>query len=280
MTILLTGATGHLGSHITEHAIKEGLPDFHIGIRNPDKVPAHWKDYVEVRELDYFNEESMVHAFNGIDTVVFIPSIIHPSFKRLPEVENLVSAAQKANVSHIMFIGYYADQHNNPFHMSPYFGYAERLLASSQLNYTYVRMAMYMDPLKPYLSELAEMQKLIYPVGDGRINYISRNDIARGIVALLQQPEKFGQRYLLSGYSYSMTELAAILAEVTGTEIQYSPVSLEKFSEMYDEPKGFGPLLASMYEAGARGLLDQHSDDFEQLVHDKPQTFPEFLKNQ
>ena len=61
-----------------------------------------------------------------------------------------------------MFIGYYADQHNNPFHMSPYFGY-ERLLASSGLKYTYVRMAMYMDPLKPYLPELADMQKLIYP---------------------------------------------------------------------------------------------------------------------
>lgn len=55
---------------------------------------------------------------------------------------------------------------------------------------------------------------------------------------------------------------------------------MEKFSEMYDEPKGFGALLASMYEAGARGLLDQHSNDFEQLVHDKPQTFPEFLKNE
>ncbi|UDI77294.1 SDR family oxidoreductase [Staphylococcus taiwanensis] len=279
MTILLTGATGHLGSHITEHAIKTQLPDFNIGIRNPDKVPSHWKEKVGIRDLDYFNKESMVHAFKDVDTVIFIPSIIHPSFKRLPEVENLVSAAHEANVSHIMFIGYYADQHNNPFHMSPYFGYAERLLASSGIKYTYVRMAMYMDPLKPYLPELADMQKLIYPAGDGRVNYISRDDIARGIVALLQQPEKFGQRYLLSGYSYSMTELAAILSEAAGTKIQYDPVSLEEFSEMYDEPKGFGALLASMYEAGARGLLDQHSDDFEQLVHDKPQTFPEFLKS-
>ena len=113
--------------------------------------------------------------------------------------------------------------------------------------------------------------------GEGRINYISRDDIARGIVALLQQPDKFGHRYLLSGYSYSMTELAQSCLK-RGSKIEYSPVSLEKFSEMYDEPKGFGALLASMYEAGARGLLDQHSNDFEQLVHDKPQTFPEFLK--
>ncbi len=37
---------------------------------------------------------------------------------------------------------------------------------------------------------------------------------------------------------------------------------------MYDEPKGFGALLASMYDAGARGLLDQESNDFQQLVDD------------
>lgn len=42
-------------------------------------MPAHWKDKVNVRELDYFNKEGMVEAFKGIDTVVFIPSIIHPS---------------------------------------------------------------------------------------------------------------------------------------------------------------------------------------------------------
>ena len=39
---------------------------------------------------------------------------------------------------------------------------------------------------------------------------------------------------------------------------------------MYDEPKGFGPLLASMYQAGAIGLLNQQSTDIEQLTGDKP----------
>ena len=73
--------------------------------------------------------------------------------------------------------------------MSPYFGYAERLLASSGIDYTYVRMAMYMDPLKPYLPELMDMHKLIYPVGEGRINYITRHDIARGIIAIIENPD-------------------------------------------------------------------------------------------
>lgn len=103
------------------------------------------------------------------------------------------------------------------------------------------------------------MHKLIYPAGDGRINYITRNDIARGVIAIIKNPDTWGKRYLLSGYSYDMKELAAILSEASGTEIKYEPVSLETFAEMYDEPKGFGALLASMYDAGARGLLDQES---------------------
>ena len=56
------------------------------------------------------------------------------------------------------------------------------------------------------------------------------------------------------------------LTNVSRTEIIYEPVSLETFGKMYDEPKGFGPLLASMYQAGAMGLLDQQSTDIEQLT--------------
>lgn len=277
MKVMLTGATGNLGTHITNQAVEHKMKEFYIGVRNLDKVPTDWKEHVTVRHLDYFNKESMVSAFHDINTVIFIPSIIHPSIKRIPEVENLVDAAKESRVKHIIYIGYYADQHDNPFHMSPYFGYAERLLATSGIDFTYVRMAMYMDPLKPYLPELMNMHKLIYPVGDGRINYISRHDIARGIIAILNNPNSWGKRYLLSGYSYDMYELANILSEVSGTKIEYDPVSLETFAKMYDEPKGFGDLLASMYEAGARGLLDQQSNDFEMLVNDKPQTFKSFL---
>ncbi|WP_436862730.1 SDR family oxidoreductase [Staphylococcus caeli] len=278
MNILLTGATGHLGMHITNQAIKQEINNFSIGVRNINKVPNSWNKVLEVRELDYFNQESMVKAFENIDLVIFIPSIIHPSYNRLPEVENLVNAAKTANVNHIMFIGYYADQHNNPFHMSPYFGYAERLLASSGLNYTYVRMAMYMDPLVDYLPELQRLGKLIYPVADGKINYISRNDIAKGVIAIVNNSNLLGEGYLLSGHTYSMTELANILSDIAGSEIKYAPVSLEDFGNMYDEPEGFGPLLASMYKAGAMGLLEQNSSDFELLTGEQPETFEHFLQ--
>ncbi len=76
----------------------------------------------------------MVEAFKGMDTVVFIPSIIHPSFKRIPEVENLVWAKQ-SGVAHIIFIGYLQISIIIHSGMSPYFGYASRLLSTSGVDY-------------------------------------------------------------------------------------------------------------------------------------------------
>ncbi len=108
-------------------------------------------------------------------------------------MENLVYAAKQCGVAHIIFIGYYADQHNNPFHMSPYFGYAARLLATSGIDYTYCKNGNVHGSTQPYLPELMNMHKLIYPAGDGRINYITRNDIARGVIAIIKNPDTWGQ---------------------------------------------------------------------------------------
>ena len=54
MNIMLTGATGHLGTHITNQAIANHIDHFHIGVRNVEKVPEDWRGKVPVRQLDYF----------------------------------------------------------------------------------------------------------------------------------------------------------------------------------------------------------------------------------
>ena len=84
------------------------------------------------------------------------------------------------------------------------------------------------------------MHKLIYPAGDGRINYITRNDIARGVIAIIKIQILGANVIYYQATVMIRKELAAILSEASGTEIKYEPVSLETFAEMYDEPKGFG----------------------------------------
>ncbi len=107
----------------------------------------------------------MTKAFTGQDVVIYIPSRTYSVLQRITEFENSIEALKAAKVENVIFVSFFADQENNPFQMSPYYGYAPRKLAGSGLHYAVIKNSLYADPLVPYLPELIERKHLIYPVG-------------------------------------------------------------------------------------------------------------------
>lgn len=279
MIINITGATGHLGMKLTEEALKRVSPEnIVLSVRNPEKAAQYEEKGVAVKKADYNIVEEMIEAFKGTDVLIYVPSISFPSTVRIAEFEKSVQAAEKANVKHVIFVGFVADQENNPFKMSPFFGYVSRRLASSNLSYTLVRNAMYADPLAPYLPELVERGRLLYPVGEGKISFISREDIARAIIQLAIKPELHGGRYTLTGEkAYSMPELAKVLSNVSHSTIKYNPMTVEEFASTYDEPKGFGEVLVSLYVAAERNLMDEVTDDYQLITGEKTEDLESYL---
>ncbi|NRG33090.1 SDR family oxidoreductase [Niallia circulans] len=275
----ITGATGKLGKKIVEEALKVLDPkDVILSVRNPDKAKEFAERGVTVRKGDYHSEQELLTAFQNTDVLIYIPSITHPSLPRIKEFENAVIAAEKARVKHFIFIGFIADQENSPFIMSPFFGYVPRRLASSSLNYTYIRNAMYADPLVPYLPELIERGRLLYPVGEGKLSFISRRDIAHAVIKIATTKELLGKRYTLTGEkAMDMVELASILTKVSEKTIKYDPMSKEKFAETYDEPKGFGVVLASLYVAAEKNLMDEVTNDYKDIIGKTPETLEDFI---
>lgn len=129
---------------------------------------------------------------------------------------------------------------------------------------------MYTDPLIPYLPELQTMGKLIYPVPHGTISFISRAESAAAIIKAARDSHYLEKTYTLTQErNYTMPELADILTAVGGKKIAFSPVSTAAFAQKYDTPKGFGIVLASLYEAAERGLLNTVTDDF-RLITGRP----------
>ena len=63
-----------------------------------------------------------------------------------------------------------------------------------------------------------------------------------------------------------MLELASLLFKISGHEISYQPVTVEEFAALYDQPKGFGIVLASLYQAGSQGCLCIVTDDFRTIT--------------
>lgn len=281
MKYLVTGATGHLGQRVLNNLIKKvGIDAVTAAVHTPAKAQALRKRGITITTLDYLDSSSMIKAFTGMDVVIYIPSKTYDILQRVTEFENTIYALQQAQVPSVIFVSFYADQENNPFVMSPYYGYAPRRLATSGLNYAVIKNALYADPLIPYLPELIQRQHLIYPVGNQAMSFITQADSATAIAALAVQPalRDAGQLYTLTQtVSLTMPELGQLLTTVTGHRIGYDPVTTQQFGQIY-AAEGDGAELASMYAAGGMGLFDIVTNDFEKITGRAPEEMLAFLK--
>ncbi|WP_379947186.1 NAD(P)H-binding protein [Enterococcus devriesei] len=281
MRYTVTGATGNLGSRIIAQLSQQvKIDELRAIVHTLSKATALEKQGIELRQGDYLDVASMTAALEGTDLLIYVPSKTYLVEQRVHELENTLKAVKQAKVKKIIFVSFFADQENNPFVMSPYYGYALRRLASSGLEYAVVKNALYADPLIPYLPELIQREKLIYPVGKEALSFISLDNSAEAIVQLALNPalRDQGQTYLLSQKeNYTMDRLGELMTNVTGEKIGYEPVTLEEFSEIY-EFDGDSEELSSMYRGGAMGLLSGVSEDFRKITGHDPETMEEFLE--
>ncbi|MFD0897418.1 SDR family oxidoreductase [Loigolactobacillus binensis] len=280
MKYTITGATGHLGSIVTQDMIKlVGANSVRAAVHTPAKATHLTEQGVEVVKTDYLDIETMTASFKNTDVLIYIPSKTYDVLQRVTEFENTLVAMKKANVTEIVFVSFYADQEKNPFTMSAYYGYVPRRLAGSGLKYTVIKNSLYADPLVPYLPELIERGHLIYPVGQAALSFIAQDDSAEAIANLAVKPElrHNGQVYTVTQQqNYTMAELGKIMTEVTGKPIGYAPVSVAEFAAIY-AAEGDGAELGSMYQAGAMGLMDLVTTDFKKITGHDPESMNDFL---
>lgn len=281
MKYIITGATGHLGSQIFNELIKlVPSADVTAGVHTVTKAKHIADAGSNVVPIDFMVEDSLISAFNNKDVLIYVPSKSHDSYSRVTELENVIKAAQRAKVRHILAMGFIADQVNNPFDLSAFYGYLPRRLASSKISYTIVRNGLYADPLVPYLPELIERGNVIYPMKDQALSFISLGDSSKAFakVAATKSLLKNGKIYTLTqDRNYTMPELAQVLSEVSGEKLGYAPVTLEEFANLYNEGNE-GHMLSSMYDAVGRGLLNVVSDDYQTVMGHKATSLPDFLK--
>jgi len=215
MNYLITGATGNLGSHIFNELIKlVPSSDVTAGVHTVAKAKHISDTGAKLAAIDFFKEDTLIEAFTNKDVLIYVPSKSHDSYSRVTELENVIAAAKKANVGHILAMGFIADQANNPFDLSAFYGYLPRRLASSGIPYTIVKNGLYADPLVPYLPELIERHNVIYPMGDKALSFISLGDSSKAFakVAATKELLKDGKIYTLTqDRNYTMPELAQVL---------------------------------------------------------------------
>jgi NAD(P)H dehydrogenase (quinone) len=225
MTIVVTGATGHLGHLIVEALLRDGVTPSEIvaGGRDVPKLDDLAARGVRVVRLDYNDPQSLTEALAGADTLMLV-SASTPG-KRVEQHRAAIDAAVEAGVKRIV---YTSAPRATTSHLilAPEHKGTEELIAASGIPFTILRNGWYTENYVQTARQAAETGVLVSSVGGGRIASASRSDYADAAAAVLTTDGHEGKVYELSGdVAWTQVDLAAAISRVTGTAVVYTPVN-------------------------------------------------------
>lgn len=230
-TILITGATGHLGSAVIDQLLNK-LPANTIAALARDKEKAHGltQKGIDVRSGDYHDTASLVRAMQGIETLLLISS--SDFHDRAGQHRNAVDAAKEARVKHIFYTG--VTMHNidkSPLKPLLYDHFqTEDYIRSNGFTYTFLRNNLYADVIPMFAGEAAPENGIYFPAGEGKVAFTARKDFGEAIGNILAGTGHENKIYALTGSTaYSFHDVASILSELQGKPVSYTSPESEEF---------------------------------------------------
>ncbi|WP_292306950.1 NmrA family NAD(P)-binding protein, partial [Mesorhizobium sp.] len=173
-TLLVTGASGHLGRAVINHLLdaqKVAPANIIATTRNPENLGDLAALGIVVRPADFDDPASLERAFKGADRVLIVSTgeLDLKSDRRLKQHQAAVAAAKAASVSHLLYTSM-----PNPEPVSPvlfagdHYG-TEQAIKASGIPYTIFRNGWYQENLFMALPHAISSGKWYTSAGDGRI---------------------------------------------------------------------------------------------------------------
>lgn len=238
MKYLVTGADGKLAGRVADNMLKEvsgkelifTCPDVS---RLSNEKKERWKDNkIEIREANYDNEEQMSIAFQGVDRLFFISSIINGP-KRVEQHRKVIEACKKAGVKHITYTSFFgADREGYHQYVLPDHRATEKMLKESEIQYNIMRNNLYMENYLTTSVMLAMLSNNVWgtTAGEGKVTSIAKDDSARCGAALLLGKGEPNKAYdLTSTIPLSQREICNMISEKSGIPFVYKPMTEEEF---------------------------------------------------
>lgn len=268
MKILVTGATGKLGSKVVEALLKKVSADqLAVSVRNPEKAEGLRSLGIEVRHGDFDQPETLEKAFAGVDRLLII-SADGDNETRIRQHTHAVEAAAKAKVGFIAYTSVGNAQESTLF-LAPVHSHTEKAILATGIPYSFLRNNWYLE------NELSSIQGVlagapwVTSAGEGRVGWALREDYAEAAAAVLAGSGHENTIYELSGQPLTQGEFAAALGTVLGKEVPVQQVDDAAYGEIM---KGAGvpdfviPMLVAIQADIRKGSLDLASSDFEKLL--------------
>ncbi|MFQ6145360.1 SDR family oxidoreductase [Streptomyces seoulensis] len=267
MSIVVTGATGHLGRLVVEQLL-EKVPAGQVTavVRTPEKAADLAERGVRIAVADYNAPESYAGLFAAGDKVLLVSGNEFDK-GRVQQHKVVIDAAKAAGVALLAYTSApgtltaaLADDHRG----------TEEVLLASGLPYTLLRNGWYHENYTESLAPVLEHGTVVHAAGAGRLSSASRADYAAAAVAVLTGEGHENRTYELGGdEAWGFAEYAAELSRQTGREIANRQVSVTEYQGVLTGagvPEPVAAIIAAVDASIEKGELVVDSGDLSRLT--------------
>jgi uncharacterized protein YbjT (DUF2867 family) len=281
MTVLVVGASGNVGSRLTDLLIAHEEP-VRVLVRDPDRV-SNLPPTVERAVGDLDDPETLTEAASGIKKM-FLMATDHGT----NHTANALEAAKTAGVGHVVQFSSQGAAVDPMPSIGRYFRAREELLQESGIAWTILRCGFLMSNTLTWAESIRSEGSVKHANGGGRFAPIDSGDIAEIAAIALTNGGFVGNVYQLTGPELLTTcDDVAILSDALGRPIECieEPVSeaAERMRQM-GTPAGLVDELVELWTltragvfayttAAARDILDRPGRDFATWARENADAF-------
>jgi uncharacterized protein YbjT (DUF2867 family) len=273
MAILITGATGTIGTQLSKELQAKGAA-FYSMTSKPSNA-------LNTRVASFGDVAALTKAFTGIKTLfVLLPLVAN----KLELAHNVAVAAKAAGVQHIVRSSGAGADAASSFALPRLQGQIDDVLSATGIDCTFIRPAGFMQNYATYQVEQVKAGLINAAHGDAKKSMVDARDIAAVAAAILLNPTiHAGKTYTLtSNDSLTENESAAILSTAIGKPVRYEAISNDvaiNGMKQWGLPQAVIDVMASLNEIVAAGYAAGTTSDVQTLLGRAPISFAQFAKD-
>ncbi len=265
----VTGASGRLGRLVIEELCARVPAERIVALaRTPEKASDLVARGVTVRRADYDDSGSLETALEGIERLLLISG--SEVGRRIAQHRNVIEAARRCGVRLVAYTSILHAERTPLRLLAEEHLATEEALRASGLEWVILRNGWYTENYEDRARAAAAEGELVGAAGDARIASATRADYAAAAAVVMSTDGHAGRVYELAGDdAWTMTDLARVIADVSGRPVRYRNLSPDAYRAFLVE-RGTPPVVADILatlEAGiAREALFDDSRQLSRLI--------------
>ncbi len=297
--ILLNGVDGNFGSRSARILLERWPHEDLIFTAPTEKGLEAYKDQgVELRVADFNDEEGLVRAFTGADTMILI-SMPFVGPKRRAAHKRALDAAVKAGVNKLVYTSIVGagEKDIDTYEVNDHVWF-EAYVKEQPIHYLFLRDSQYAEAMvSNYINAYENTGNVLANnMGSGKMAFISRDDCAEAAACAAMSDWTDRVIDVNGAELLTIGEYIAIANEVTGHNVKYVEIDDEQQYAFFDSigvPRTTEDMWAqtatnfpfcsdgmvTFGRAIRLGQMSTFTDDFEKLTGRKPITVRQIFEN-